>query len=114
MAAAFSLLALAPALCLLVLATLAKESQAFWTDAGGFPPWSRECLKTLYYPYLALCMVWMSVVGLQTFRSRPRVPCLFILLAAACAALLTLALGILLFNNLANLLQLRPLHYHEP
>jgi hypothetical protein len=101
---------------LLVQLTIWKESQLFWMDVGGYPIWLRQTVQTLYYPFLFLvlayaAMLCRSVVG-RFFRSFQ--VCKTWLLLGAALVILSGCLGLLVANNLINLVNDRPLHYHPP
>lgn len=100
----------------LIRLTLWKENQFFWMDLGGYPLWLRDSVRFLYYPYLfftatTLCVVTRSVMG-RLFRQfayrRVWVLLLFtwVLFFSNC--------GLLVANNIVNILSDRPLHYHDP
>lgn len=100
----------------LVQLTSWKESDLFWMNAGGYPLWLRECVRSLYYPYLLFVLalgltITRSVLGrflhdLSFRRAWGLLVLSWILIFAA--------LGLLLANNLINLIESRPLHYHPP
>ncbi len=101
---------------LLVQLTIWKESQLFWMDVGGYPIWLRQSVQTLYYPYLffvlaCAAMLCRSVMGrlFQSFQL-----CKAWLLLVAALAIISGSLGLLVANNLINLVNDRPLHYHRP
>lgn len=92
-----------------------REAPQFWTNAGGYPLWLRDLVLVAFYPLLLI------YVGLLAFLSwlwifRPsrfvRLFCveavvlLFLWVVVALVATLTLA------NNIANLIDGRPLHDH--
>ncbi len=100
---------------LLAQMTLWKESELFWLNIGGYPIWLRDCVRTLYYPYLFFVLttsafIFRSLTGrfLRTFRYS-RIWLVFLL----CLIVIVSCLGLLVANNLINLVESRPLHYHD-
>lgn len=103
---------------LLVWLVWLKEDPLFWRNAGGWPVWLRETVLWAFYPLLALetaMLVGLTRWSLRVFRGLgPR-------RALAALTLLSLSWGlagfVLLFlvaNNVDNLLQGRPAHWHTP
>ncbi|MGB0744645.1 MAG: hypothetical protein ACPGSB_08970 [Opitutales bacterium] len=99
----------------LVQLTLWKESEVFWLNLGGYPIWLRESVKALYYPYLFFVLsfaliVTRSVIGrlYEDFRLRRA---WFLLLVSW--IIIFSSLGLLLANNLNNLMEGRSIHYHD-
>jgi hypothetical protein len=100
---------------LLVQLTLWKESELFWMNIGGYPIWLRDSVHTLYYPYLffvlaSILMVTWSVVN--RFLQELSVSRVWALLLGAWIVLFA-CLGLLVTNNVMNLVNERPIHYHD-
>lgn len=100
----------------LIRLTLWKEDQYFWLNAGGYPIWLRDSVRFLYYPYLffttaTLCVVTHSVLGRFIRELAYRRVWIALLLAWI---LFFSNCGLLVANNLVNLLEDKPLHYHDP
>lgn len=103
---------------LLSVASLLKEDRLFWRNAGGYPVELREAVLAGYYPLLAgnfiLCGT-ASALALKEYRSRGgRCSLASVGVVAALWALLFMNIGLIISNNLENILQGRPLHYHAP
>ncbi|MEM1223901.1 MAG: hypothetical protein AAGH40_14205 [Verrucomicrobiota bacterium] len=101
---------------ILVQITTWKESEIFWMNIGGYPLWLRDCVHTLYYPYLLFVLTFAlmlsrSVIGrfFRDLKVRKAWLVLFLAWIIICGSL-----GLLVTNNLINLIESRPLHYHDP
>jgi hypothetical protein len=110
-------------------ATILKETPLFWLNKGGYPIFLREVVLNYYYPSFILYILVSMYIGLRILKSNftvlrldpekreclsCRVSCskvqfLSILLIFL---LIVLNVGILAANNVANLLNGRPLHTH--
>lgn len=96
--------------------TIWKETEIFWLDVGGYPIWLREVVKTLYYPYslfliTAALMITRSVCG--RFLRELRVHRVWVLLAIS-LLIMSGSFGLLVANNLINVIEGRPVHSHVP
>ena len=103
---------------LLVLAGAAlRETPLFWRNAGGFPVGLRDLVLASFYPALAIYffgLVFGSFTGWQLLQARSRSGGI-LLLACTLNWLLFLAItAVVLWNNLENVLNGQPLHYHAP
>jgi hypothetical protein len=103
--------------CLLALVFFAwlREQPLFWTNAGNWPIWLRELVGASFVPLLLFEFVLLVTFSLASLRNRdtgcPRtiavalvVPilwALFILVLVICGA-----------NNVHNLMEGQPLHWH--
>ena len=101
---------------MLVQLTMWKESDLFWMNIGGYPLWLRQLVQALYYPYLffvltVAAMLLRSVVG-RFFRTFKFCKAWFALLFAL--IVISGSLGLLVANNMINLIENRPLHYDFP
>lgn len=99
----------------LVQLTLWKESELFWIDAGGYPLWLRDTVRTLYYPYLfficSATIILSRSIFSRVFKER-KIHKTFYLLTLTWIVFFS-CLGLLLANNLINLLENKPIHYHD-
>ncbi|WP_269541428.1 hypothetical protein [Cerasicoccus fimbriatus] len=119
------------ALCLTVLAigvlwlgvtvgclalTVLKETPAFWTNDGGYPIALREAVLAYYYPVLSAVLTLQlgatlgCVFALFYARSGAALIGLFALAPAWLISFI--AVGVLIANNLWNVLNDQPLHWH--
>ena len=93
----------------LLLFSILREVPSFWLNSGGYPEWLRSLVGIGYYPFLGVvtALHW----GLPPWRRSQRgldwflwsVSTLLWLLSLLCAG----------WNNLENLLDGRPLHWHQ-
>ena len=111
---AVSLGALLTGAILLAMSGL-RESQLFWRNAGGYPVWLREVVHYAFYPLLIgnmLLAIWASWLALRYVRTgrpaRGALTLLALVWLLVCAVLVTV-----ITNNVDNLLQERPLHWHD-
>ncbi len=95
-----------------------KEDPMFWRNAGGWPVWLRETVLWGFYPLLALEAAVLAGLTrwsrgtLQALRPREALAALAVL--ALSWGLAGLVVLLLVANNLANLFQGRPTHWHGP
>jgi hypothetical protein len=97
--------------------TVLKEDPLFWRNAGGYSVGLRETVLVLYYPLLGVnCLLCAMYTGLVAARRPVSGHSSFLTIAGAVLlwALLFLNLGLLTANNLQNLINGRPVHYHPP
>jgi hypothetical protein len=95
--------------------TMWKESDLFWLNLGGYPLWLRECVRTLYYPYLLFLLALVLIItrsALARFFRDSKYRKLWSLLVLAWVVL-SGSIGLLVANNVINLLESRPLHYNS-
>lgn len=94
-----------------------REDPQFWTYAGGYPLWLRQAVLVGFYPLLLLQGVLLAFLSWQLVR-RPsrfaRVCCVEALHMGLQWMLLGLVVLMMVANNVANLLDGRPLHDHPP
>lgn len=106
---------LALACGLLAMAVL-RETPQFWLNAGGYPVWLRALVQMVFYPGLAVSLFLTAGVTMSVFRAGragQRVGAGFWLLWLAQMSLFLAALTIMGWNNVHNLFDNEPLHYHE-
>jgi hypothetical protein len=96
--------------------TILRESPLFWRNAGGYPIALRDFTLHFYYPILVGSMAICCAHAWQLLRqSSIRFGCsifsrgfMFLLWG-----LLFLNCGLMVANNVDNIIEGRPLHYHE-
>ena len=100
---------------LLLLAALWRETPTFWRNAGGYPLWLRDIVYILYYPALTVYFVglaslsWMSI---RLLASGYKSGVILFAVSLVQWVLLTVIVTITVWNNVDNLLNGRPLHWH--
>ena len=103
------------ALCLGGL-TILKETPHFWTNAGGYPIGLRHFVLHGYYPVLfayLLILVALTMRGIYLFFKQESASGLVFLIALAPAWICTgLVIGLLIANNVINLIEGKPFHSH--
>lgn len=102
---------------LVLIAALLREDSLFWRNAGGYPVWVRDLVYALYYPSLLVYLA--GVVGLSWFALRllagGHKSGVFLFLLGMIQWVLFLVIVIItLWNNVDNLLNGRPFHWHPP
>lgn len=101
----------------LLVFVLLREDPPFWRNAGGYPTWLRELVLYTFYPLLAvqfLALLSASVCqccALPLDRAFRLGGLVFLLLLWL---VFGIVLGLLLWNNVENLMNGRDLHYHPP
>jgi len=92
-----------------------REDPRFWTNAGGYPLWLRDLVLVSFYPLLLVYGVLLPCLSWLWLCWPARSVRLFCV-EAALLALLWVAVGLvmtlMLANNVANLIEGRPLHAH--
>jgi hypothetical protein len=92
--------------------TVLRESSLFWRNAGGYPVALRALVLATYYPVTGALLLAGAVgavhafAGTATIRRATVVGWLMLTLAVG------FGLATAAANNIANLLDGRPLHYH--
>lgn len=92
-----------------------RETPPFWHNAGGFPVSLREWVLIAFYPLTFLCLLlaaatsWLALNTAVTGRGL-RAVLLGITLAQW--ILITAVVTVAVWNNLDNLINGRPLHWH--
>jgi hypothetical protein len=105
---------LLPSLSGWIAVTTLKETPLFWRNAGGYPAGLRAAVLHGYYPATLLLIVGCAVGGVVALRSSATHSRVQLTGWTLCALILGAGLALLLANNLINLLDGRPLHYHAP
>ena len=103
---------LLPAILIWLAATVLRETPMFWRNEGGYPVGLRALVRDAYYPATAalvlVCLVGIASVVRRAQRlSRACVIAWFVLVGC-----LGLGLAMAGANNVVNLLEGRPVHYH--
>jgi O-antigen ligase len=100
---------------IILTGAILRETPMFWHNAGGYPVELRELVYSGFYPalgfYLAL-LVGLSLAGWKLLREKSRGGALMLLACAINVFLIGIILTVVIWNNLANLLQGLPLHHH--
>jgi hypothetical protein len=100
---------------LLIWAARLRETPLFWRNAGGYSEGLRDWIKigfpVLYSVDFLLVLLAFFVV-LRAARVTPRLARLGLCLALIQASLLMFAAGLAVENNLRNIWEGRPLHWH--
>ncbi|WP_309387750.1 hypothetical protein [Cerasicoccus frondis] len=95
--------------------TVLKETPEFWINAGGYPVWLREWVLESYYPGLIAVVSAQTVATIaciHAFIKRHSGTALLCLLGLTlCWFVTVVTLGVLVANNLWNLLNNQPLHW---
>lgn len=92
-----------------------REQPLFWHNIGGWPVWLRELVHIVFYPFLGLEFVALLFFSLATAhwishgRLHSGVAILMLLLLWG---LMLVVIAIIIANNLLNLMEGRPLHWH--
>lgn len=94
--------------------TVLRESALFWRDAGGYPVALRALVLDTYYPLTGALLLACALgaarafMGVTTLRRLTAVGWLIVAVAMG------FGLAYAGANNLANLMDGRPLHAHPP
>ena len=93
-----------------------RESQVFWTNAGGYPVELRDTVMDTFYPLLLFYAAWLLLISYLLF-AWPIPSLRFWWLEAAYTFALWGLMGVILFtvveNNIENLIEGRPFHDHS-
>jgi hypothetical protein len=93
-----------------------KETPVFWRNEGGYPVELRDFVKLWFYPLLLVGGVGLlgatGVLLRVLLAQRARAGLMPLLLMVPAWLLYALVVGVLVANNLMNLIENRPLHYH--
>ena len=105
--------ALLPPILLWLGATVLRETSVFWRNEGGYPVGLRHLVLDTYYPFsvvLVLGCVFSATLVLRRPQTQPRHSIVGWLVVA-----FGLGLGIAgcVANNVSNLMEGRPLHWHS-
>jgi hypothetical protein len=95
--------------------TLLKENPWFWRNAGGYSVGLRQTVLSFYYPLLGFNGLVCGIYSVLAASRQPvfgRASLWVISGAVVLWSILFLNVGILTANNLQNVLNGRPVHYH--
>jgi len=101
----------------LLAGAVLKETPIFWRNAGGYPEALRALVLNGFYPGLIfyfICLLTASFFGWCWLRAGSLGGGLLLLGCAANWLILAVISTIVVWNNVENLLQGRPLHFHGP
>lgn len=93
-----------------------KETPVFWRNEGGYPVWVRSVVLLGFYPVLLAaiaCVLLFTASCIREYRTSRRVATTHLVVAVLMWLLLAGVFILLLANNLANLADGRPFHWHE-
>ncbi len=97
--------------------TVLKENPLFWRNAGGYSVALRQGVLLWYYPLLAVNTLISIVYSGLAAGARQRLLSQSSILAIGVAvllwAMLFLNIGLLIANNVENVLNGKPVHYHS-
>ena len=102
---------------LLLQLVIWKEDSMFWRNAGGYPVGLRNMVEIIFYPLLTLQFYLLIIASvLQARATSDQGPARGTFLTALVLLWLLFAgvPTVLMWNNIDNLLNSRPLHYHQP
>ncbi len=94
-----------------VIMTALRETPIFWHNSGGYPVGLRMFVLDFYQPITAVLLlagVWRGLALLRPNGSARRNIGLTLILWT----LLMLGIGLMAANNMINLIEGRPLHWH--
>jgi len=101
---------------LVVLAAAAlRETPLFWHNAGGYSTELRALVLEGFYPALVIYFFWLLLGSITVWRMLRRLNRAGFILLLACAGnwlLLAVITTVVLWNNVENLLEGLPFHYH--
>ncbi|MEI8288830.1 MAG: hypothetical protein WCH99_05110 [Verrucomicrobiota bacterium] len=100
---------------LVLLGAALKETPVFWRNAGGYPEQLRAFLLVAFYPGYFLYLLWLMFVTFTAWRlicAFNKVGIFLLLASGVNWVLLAVSTTIVIWNNVENLLQGLPFHYH--
>lgn len=101
---------------ILFVLTLFRETPLFWLNEGGYPIWLRAFVLHLYYPAFGVVVAAIcafAALSLQLAwqkRYGDAILCAIAVLPAS--VVIFISIGLLLANNIINLMQGLPLNHH--
>ena len=102
---------------IMLLAVVLKETPLFWRNAGGYSVELRELVQLLYYPSLGAYFIMLGggwLVGWKLFRQGRLDGAVMLLACLGNCLLFAVIVTVNVWNNVDNLIQGLPLHYHAP
>ena len=100
-----------------LVGALFRETPLFWLNVGGYPVELRDLVLANFYPSFAVYffgLMFGSVVGWQLLRARRRSGGILLLACMLNWLLFAAITTMVLWNNVENVMEGRPLHYHVP
>jgi len=100
---------------LIIIGATLKETPSFWLNLGGYPEELRAILLVAFYPAYGIYFLWLTIVTLTAWRLLRvfKLTGTVLLLASGVNwLLLAISTTIVVWNNVENLLQSLPFHYH--
>jgi hypothetical protein len=107
-----------PALVLgvgLLMMAIERETPLFWRNSGGYPVWLRMFVLYAFYPALlgyTGYLTWVALLAVKAVRRGGLSTGLMVLLIGLWF-LHTAIMLVVLANNLVNLMDGRPVHWHS-
>ena len=92
-----------------------RETPPFWHNAGGFPVSLREWVLIAFYPLTFLCLLLAAAtsrLALNTAIPSRGLRAVLFGITLAQWILITAVVTVAVWNNLDNLINGRPLHWH--
>ena len=102
---------------MVLAAALLRETPLFWHNSGGYSEDLRALVQIAFYPAVAIYLIGLmsgSFFGWQLLRAGRRSGGVLLLACSFNWLLFAAITTVVLCNNLDNLLQGHPLHYHAP
>ena len=102
---------------LLFISSVLRETPEFWRNEGGYPVFLRNLVHSLHYPLLFVVFgttVTGSLLAIRFFDRHRGIGTGLLVIAVLQWIFFAISLVIMLWNNVDNLLNGRPLHYHPP
>lgn len=99
----------------LLVMVILRETPAFWTNAGGYPIWMRDCVQIVFWPLLGVelvCLLMWSLAIVVQCEVDGRRHWLMKSFAAFGWLFATVIIVIAFWNNFENLLSGQDLHHH--
>ena len=99
------------------MAAFLRETPLFWRNAGGYPEELRSLIFYGFYPMWALYFFGLllgSMAGWRMIAVGHRGGAIFLLACAVNWLLFAALTMFVIWNNVENVLEGRPLHYHGP
>jgi hypothetical protein len=103
---------LLPVGLLWLVGTLLKETPQFWRNEGGFPIPLRAFILDFYYPYLGVFLLTCAFALGRDMLQGQRPSRSSLIGWTILGLVIGAGLALLVSNNLVNLIENQPLHYH--
>ena len=99
----------------MLVATTLKETPIFWRNAGGYPVELRALVLAAFYPAYFIYFFWLlfgTFMAWRLLRTFKRAGTVFLMACMANWMMLAVSTTIVIWNNVQNLLEGLPFHYH--